>query len=91
MDGMDGGANMVEDDDDGAEVVEMKMELEMETDWTSAKVGPKSRRRKRLVTNAAKKIKLGQEKLINNYFHLEGANSLGSKMKNKKSHKYSNL
>ena len=91
MDDLDVDDCMMDGMDIGTEMVEMEMDLKMETDWTSARVGPKSIRRKRMVMNTAKKIKLGQDILITNYFHLEGTKSQGIKNMMKKSHKYSNL
>ena len=68
-DDVDDGNDMTVAVSDGtAEVITMEMDLEMEVDTKSTRVGPKSGRKKRLV-KAAKKIKFG---LISNYFHLEG-------------------
>ena len=60
---------------------EVDMELGMDTARILQKVGPKSRKKKSLVSKA-KKRKLGPEELIGNgkiddYFHLVGINSLG--------------
>ena len=91
IDGLDEDDCMTNEVDTGTDMVVMKMDLKMETDWTSARGGPKSIRRKKMVMNTAKKIKLGQDTVITNYFHLEGTKSQGIRNMMDKPHKYSNL
>ena len=82
------------DDDDGmvediggANMVETKMDFEMDTTKPALKLGPKSRTGKSRVIRAKKKIKMGQEELIGfgfkkitSYFHLVGTTPRGDDM-----------